>query len=148
MHGGDGGRDRRQVGLLDHPQRRALVKEGILGIAVGELDEGERGRPAADRAEREIDLAGMQRVADHGPEEIVGEAAEEAGRRAEAAKRDSDVEHRAADEGLEGVGAFGGLPRQEIDQRLAATDDHASPVPPKTGCHRLPRCRIAPDGAP
>ena len=113
-----------------HPAGGVLVVEGIAGMALDQLHEGQRGRPSGSDRKAEIDLRGGQFGAQHVAEQIVRQPREEPRRRPEPAERDRGVEHRAAGIGGKGRLARGRLPRQHVDQRLAATQDHPGlPVP-------------------
>ncbi len=92
----DGLRKGRQVGFGQHAPGRIFVEEGVAGVAVLELDEGQRARPLDVGDEGEVDAAVLERLAQHVAEEVGGQAAEIAGTGAEAADGDGDVEGRAA----------------------------------------------------
>ena len=98
MQRGDRRRKGRQVGSVSI-RPAELVEEGVARVAVPEADEGERRRPVADLAKEASTRSPAPRGAS--AEEVGGKAAEEPGRRAEAADGDGDVEERAAGEGLE-----------------------------------------------
>jgi hypothetical protein len=113
-----------QIGRGQHASGRALVEKGIARIAAGKADEGQRRRPAGPVRQRRIDAGIVKRLAERLAEKIVGEAAEKPRGRPQPREGDGDVEGGAAGKRRERRRSVGCCPRQEIDQRFAARDDH------------------------
>ena len=127
--------DRWQVGLGDHAAGRALVIEGVGGMAIHQLDEGNGGRAGGDGTVAEIDIAAAQRLAQHIAHHVVGKACEEARVHAEAPERDGRIENGATGIGRKALFAKRGFTRKHVDKSFAAAQDHGFP-PKEFACFR------------
>ena len=96
-----------------------------MRLAVGgRRDDAQRGAVGHTTDEAEIDARLRQALAEVGPEGVVREAGEIGGGALEPRQPDRDVEGRSAGDRMRSQGSGGGAIDEEVDQSLAADDDH------------------------
>ena len=124
MHGRYILRNFRQIAGGNHSPGGCLVVELVLGIAVDELDEGQRRRARGGDAQVVINPGLFKALAQRIAEHVARQAGEETGIGAKPAERDGGVEYRATGYREVDVAAVRQLPWQHVDQCFAATKDH------------------------
>src|SRR5258708_26172416 len=106
--------------------RGRLVIKGILWLTASGADERERGLMRTTRCISKLDLRGQSVVGNHAAEKIGRDTANEPSLCAETRHADGDVEAGTSRHGHDGVAPVQRFDGQEINQGIAATQQHRS----------------------